>query len=554
MRWLFGRSTFITLNIRLVFNPFCPAYWYNYMSELIGDLILKQAASTPSATAILYKEQTVTYEALLQQAFNFKTLVEDLGVTQGERVAIYLPKVPETVFSIFGAALAGAVFVPINPLLKPQQVAYILKDCNVRALVTSQDRLKLLSDCLADCHDLRSVIVTGKKPLDDQTTVHVKPWRDEPVVPPLNFKTTRIDKDIAAILYTSGSTGNPKGVVLSHHNLIAGAKSVSSYLENTAADRLLAVMPFSFDYGLSQLTTAFHVGASVVLMDYLLPRDVIRAVEKYQITGLAAVPPLWTQLADLEWPMATVHSLRYLTNTGGAMPITTTKKLTAALPDTKIFLMYGLTEAFRSTYLPPEQVHIRPDSMGKAIPNAEVLVLREDGSECAPGEPGELVHRGALVSMGYWNDPVKTAERFKPIPGYNPEVPLTDYAVWSGDQVKKDEEGYLYFISRKDEMIKTSGYRVSPTEIEEVLYASQLVSEVAALGIQHPVLGQAIVLIAVTSTPDAQSIILKHCQKELPNFMLPKQIILVDKLPRNPNGKIDRKQLGALYSDLFLEA
>jgi len=366
----------------------------------------------------------------------------------------------------------------------------------------------------------------------------------------------RIDTDMTAILYTSGSTGNPKGVVLSHRNMVAGARSVASYLGNTPADRILAVLPLSFDAGLSQLTTAFSVGASAVLMDYLLPRDVIRAVARYRVTGLGAVPPLWNQLVGLEWPAEPVASLRYITNTGGAMPVPTTRALQKTLPNTQIFLMYGLTEAFRSTYLPPDQVNTRPESMGKAIPNAEILVVNEQGEQCKPGEPGELVHRGALVSLGYWNDPEKTAERFKPSPSRPPEIPITELAVWSGDQVMKDEEGYLYFISRKDEMIKTSGYRVSPTEVEEVIYGSGLVAGAAALGLPHATLGQAIALVAshhegAGDGEKLRELLLAHCRRELPNFMVPLAVIVRDSLPHNANGKIDRRALADEYRSIF---
>src|SRR6185312_7014610 len=268
-----------------------------------------------------------------------------------------------------------------------------------------------------------------------------------------------------AILYTSGSTGKPKGVMLSHRNMVAGAKSVASYLENGPQDVLLAALPLSFDAGFSQLTTAFHAGARVVLLNYLLPRDVLRALDAERVTGLTGVPPLWIQLSDLEWPAGIAQHLRYIANTGGRMPRETLEKLRARLPRTKPFLMYGLTEAFRSTFLPPEEVDRRPDSIGKAIPNAEILVLRDDGTPCEPDEPGELVHRGALVGMGYWNDAAKTAERYKVLPGREAGFVLPEIAVFSGDTVRRDRDGYLYFIGRRDEMIKTSGYRVSPTEI-----------------------------------------------------------------------------------------
>ncbi|MFT4825455.1 MAG: acyl-CoA ligase (AMP-forming) (exosortase A-associated) [Halioglobus sp.] len=530
------------------------------MQELLHTTVTHQARLNPQGEALLFKDQILSYAELDQRVDNTAQGLLNLGVDAGERIAIYLPKQPETVFGIFGALAAGASFVPINPLLKPKQVAYIMANCNVRILITSSARLKLLGDILDQCPDLKSIVVVEDKAPDTtlEDGIPVLGW-EEFLAPAGKIDPhRRIDADMAAILYTSGSTGNPKGVVLSHRNMVAGANSVATYLENQSSDRILAVLPLSFDAGLSQITTAFTVGASVVLMDYLLPRDVIRAVAKYRVTGLAAVPPLWNQLMGLQWADEAVESLRYITNTGGAMPVATTKALQQALPNTDIFLMYGLTEAFRSTYLPPDQVNIRPESMGKAIPNAEVMVVNEDGAVCADGEPGELVHRGALVAMGYWGDPEKTAERFKPAPGQAGELTITELAVWSGDQVVRDAEGFLYFISRKDEMIKTSGYRVSPTEVEEVIFASGFVAEAAAIGLSHPTLGQAILVVAVAveksgHQEDLRDQILAHCRKELPNFMLPQNLLLRESLPRNQNGKIDRRSLSIEFENIFQE-
>jgi acyl-CoA synthetase (AMP-forming)/AMP-acid ligase II len=325
---------------------------------------------------------------------------------------------------------------------------------------------------------------------------------------------------------------------------------VASYLELTPRDRVLSVLPLSFDYGLSQLTTAFLAGATAVLMNYLFPRDIVKAVQDERITGLAAVPPLWIQLAALPWPDDC--PLRYLTNSGGAMPRATVDALRRVLPDAQLFLMYGLTEAFRSTYLPPSELARRPDSIGRAIPNAQVMVVRPDGTPCAPGEPGELVHRGALVSLGYWNDPAKTAERFRPAPGQDPALPLTEMAVWSGDTVRMDEEGYLYFIGRSDDMIKVSGYRVSPTEVEEAVHATGLALEAAAFGVPHPALGQAIVLLAVLRDGVTPADLLKECQRRLPAWMVPAHVAPHDgQFPRNPNGKIDRNLLRQSYSTMF---
>jgi acyl-CoA ligase (AMP-forming) (exosortase A-associated) len=526
------------------------------MSDLIHQFIFASAQRTPHAEALVHGERRLDYAALAAAVQGAAHGLLARGLQRSERVAIYLEKSIENVAAMFGAAHAGGVFVPVNPLLKPEQVGYILADCNVRVLVTSADRLRLLGDTLAACPDLHTVIVTGAaQDLPSLPQLHMLPWgaamQD---VPPAAVHRC-IDTDMAAILYTSGSTGRPKGVVLSHRNMVAGAVSVSTYLENTPQDRLLAVLPLSFDYGLSQLTTAFRVGATAVLINHLLARDVLKAVVAERITGLAAVPPLWIQLAPLPWPADC--TLRYLTNSGGAMQRPTLDALRAALPRAKPFLMYGLTEAFRSTFLPPEELERRPDSMGKAIPNAEVMVLRPDGSECAPNEPGELVHRGALVSLGYWNDPGKTAERFKPYVTPQYGLPLVEMAVWSGDIVRRDAEGFLYFISRNDEMIKTSGYRVSPTEVEEVAYAQAQVGEAAALGVKHPQLGQAIVLLvyprAGAELTDAA--LLAAMKPHLPAYMQPQKVLLsATPLPRNPNGKIDRKLLATEYENVFGEA
>ncbi|MCP5244988.1 MAG: acyl-CoA ligase (AMP-forming), exosortase A system-associated [Burkholderiales bacterium] len=524
------------------------------MANLVHQLIYQSANNTPSNEAVSYQGKKKSYETLALEIEQLSAGFLSAGLDRNERLAVYMEKRHETVSALFAANAAGGVFVPINPLLKPEQVSYILKDCNVRILVTSIERFKLLTEILPSCHDLHTVIVVDcKEEVPEIPGLSIIKWSDISSARTVLKPHRVIDEDMAAILYTSGSTGKPKGVVLSHRNIVAGAKSVAEYLKNQPNDRILSVLPLSFDYGLSQLTTAFHVGAANILMNYLLPRDIIRTVEKENITGLAAVPPLWIQLAQLNWNK--VKTLRYITNSGGAMPRTTLDQLRNALPITQIFLMYGLTEAFRSTYLPPEEIERRPDSIGKAIPNAEILVLREDGTHCVPGEPGELVHRGALVSMGYWGDIEKTSACFKPIGSRQNGLTIPELAVWSGDTVRMDEEGFLFFIGRRDEMIKTSGYRVSPTEIEEVIYATEKVGEAVAIGIPHPVLGQAILVIATPRNGilEAEDL-LTTCKRHLPSFMQPSYIdIRNNNLPRSPNGKIDRKSLFQEMQHLFIE-
>ena len=526
-------------------------------SNLLHELVEASAIRGAGCTALTYGSESLEYGALANGISAFASGLMTLQLARSERVAIFLDKRPETVIAAFGTAGAGCVFVPINPLLKPDQVCHILRDCNARVLVTTPERLDLLEPSLQECHDLQHVVTTAEPA---QTTAKgsravIHEWESLLATAP-GARHRVIDTDMAAILYTSGSTGRPKGVVLSHRNMVAGAKSVASYLENTSTDTLLAALPLSFDAGFSQLTTAFHAGARVVLINYLLPKDVLNALANERVTGLTAVPPMYIQLAQMNWPQSISEHLRYFANTGGRMPLETLNALRTRLPKTKPYLMYGLTEAFRSTYLPPDEVDRRPDSIGKAIPNAEILVLREDGTPCASNETGELVHRGALVAMGYWNDAEKTAERFRPLPGRESGLMLPETAVFSGDTVRMDDEGFLYFVGRRDEMIKSSGYRISPTEIEEVLYATQLVGEAAAFGVPHPSLGQAIVVVATPRAPNGldEKTLLASCRDRLPVFMLPAKIdIRPGPLPKNPNGKIDRKLLNSEFVDVFCQ-
>lgn len=513
------------------------------MINFIYDLINHGAHKYPHNCALKYHSDTINYQQLDKAAIAFGSALVEHGLNKLGRVAIYTEKRFEHVIATFGTAYAGGVYVPINPMLKSEQVAYIIKDCNAHTLVTTQERLGQLSSVLGQCPDLKLIVTIGQEP-PKNSNIKTVAW--DSMQKEGSGKAHRIiDADMAAILYTSGSTGQPKGVVLSHRNIIAGAKSVAEYLELSSNDKILCVLPLSFDYGMNQITTMFLAGGTAVLMNYLFPRDIITLVEKEKITGLAAVPPLWIQLAGLPWAESITTHLRYITNSGGHMPKETLNALRKALPHTKPYLMYGLTESFRSTYLPPDMIDAKPDSMGKAIPNVEVFVVKSDGTLCKANEPGELVHRGPLVSLGYWNDPEKTAVRFKPVPNHNKALPLTEMAVWSGDIVRMDEEGYLYFVSRNDEMIKTSGYRVSPTEIEETVYGTHLVLEAAAFGLPHPVLGQAIALV-VYAKDEGLSVdaIKEQCQKKLPSYMVPTLIeIMREPLPRNANGKIDRKKL-----------
>ena len=447
---------------------------------------------------------------------------------RGARVASWAAKGELTCLLPLAAARAGLVHVPINPLMKRAQVAHILGDSGAGLLLGTPARIAALEP--------------GDVPQACAVLPEAAALDGGPELPP----SAANPAELAAILYTSGSTGRPKGVMLSHANLWLGAESVANYLGLKSDDRVLAVLPLSFDYGQNQLFSTWYAGGSVVPLDYLTPRDVVKAVGRYGATTLAAVPPLWVQLAELEWPSESSSKLLRLTNSGGALTGDLVGRLRTRFPQARLFPMYGLTEAFRSTYLDPELVDAHPTSMGKAIPHAEVLVIANNGLLATDGEEGELVHCGPLVAQGYWQDAERTAERFRPAP------PMSRYggvAVWSGDRVKRAADGLLYFAGRRDAMIKSAGNRISPQEIEEVALASGLVSEAVALGIPDARLGQAVHLI-VRAAPDSSGALEELPRillQELPNFMQPKQIHWRSAMPIGPNGKIDRT---GLYAEL----
>lgn len=511
------------------------------------DLVQSAARRTPDAQALVCGESRLSYLELLKRSHAFGQALASLGIAPGDRVAIFLDKRIETVVSMLGACAAGCVFVPVNPLLRPNQVAHVLRDSGARSLVTSSLRarsqaaegLGLLSDLILVDEPDPALSGTATAMVHRWPAHHTAP--ENALIPALS--TPCIDTDLAALLYTSGSTGLPKGVMLSHRNLLEGAWSVAEYLRHTPSDRILALLPLSFDAGLSQLTSAWSAGATAVLLNYLTAQDAVLACQREGVTAITGVPPLWMQLAGATWPDGPRNTLRYFANTGGHLPLPVLQKLRTLFPGATPFPMYGLTEAFRSTYLDPAHVHQRPDSIGKAVPNARILVVHEDGTPCAPDEPGELVHVGACVTLGYWNDATRTAQRYRPSPEVKPGGAPRDTAVWSGDLVRRDSEGFLYFIARNDAQIKSSGYRISPEEIEEMVHASGLVIEAVALGVPDDALGEAVALLVVLARGAVIDDLRNWCMKHLPRYMVPRDIVSCPDIPRNPNGKFDRAAL-----------
>ncbi|KVW76204.1 acyl-CoA ligase (AMP-forming), exosortase A system-associated [Burkholderia ubonensis] len=525
----------------------------------ILDLVHTTANRTPDSEALVCGSARVSYQDLALRARGMGDALHALGFTAGARIAIYLEKRVETVVSMLGAAAAQCVFVPINPLLKPQQVAHILHDSGADCLITSALRARILDE-----HGLTGVSYTiivddaGSASRHLRTATRIQTWPESASVdrersdsdnPPHSPAPANVDTDLAAILYTSGSTGLPKGVMLSHRNLLEGAWSVAHYLKHASSDRILAALPLSFDAGLSQLTSAWAVGATTVLINYLAPHDVIDACVSERITAITGVPPLWMQLARAAWPEEAHRTLRYFANTGGRLPAPILQQLRALFPQAKPYLMYGLTEAFRSTFLAPSEVDRRPDSIGQAVPNARILVVHDDGSPCGPDEIGELVHVGACVTLGYWNDATRTSQRYRPSPELKPGGAPRDRAVWSGDMVRRDAEGFLYFVARNDAQIKSSGYRISPEEVEEVVHDSGLVTEAVAFGVPDDELDEAIILLVVPAITNFDAQVLQAwCVEQLPRYMVPHRIVVRETVPRNPNGKFDRAALRAAFT------
>lgn len=503
----------------------------DHLAELAG------AAGRGEAPALVLRDATLNHNQLRQRVARLAGWLEQQVPAKGARVASWAAKGELTCLLPLAAARAGLVHVPINPLLKRAQAAHILADSGTRLLIGTGSRLASLEPgdlppgcaALGEGEALAAAEAAGRE---------LGPSAADPA-------------ELAAILYTSGSTGRPKGVMLSHANMWLGAVSVAHYLGLEGDDVTLAVLPLSFDYGQNQLLSTWFAGGCVVPLDFLFPKDVAKACAAHGVTTLAAVPPLWVQLTEIVWPADALAPLRRLTNSGGALTVDLVRSLRGLFPDARLFPMYGLTEAFRSTYLDPGLVDSHPTSMGKAIPFAEILVVNDAGDIAGDNEEGELVHCGPLVAQGYWQDPERTAERFKPAPAASTYGGI---AVWSGDRVRRSEDGLLYFAGRRDAMIKSAGNRISPQEVEEAALATGLVAEAVALGVAHPRLGQAVHLVVRGARDDAaQADLPKRLQRDLPNFMQPQHIHWRDTMPLNPNGKIDRTVLQAQLNKDFGE-
>lgn len=493
--------------------------------RLLADNLPRRAEKI----ALIDTGRQVSYAGLMTEVDRVASWLVGQGVAAGDRVIVHVRKGIDEVAAMFGALKIGAVVVNVNVQWTPTQLAYVAGDCRASAAI-----LGTTGAAGALPADLPLLIREGKKlpfgatAWDDLAETEVAEFASEP-------------DSLAMIIYTSGSTGMPKGVMLSHRNIRIGALAVAEYLDLSEDDRLLSVLPYSFDAGLNQLTTMLLVGGTVVHQPVAMPSEVIRMAVRHAVTGIAGVPPLWNQIArylrDAPTPLP---ALRRITNTGGKIPPDILPLLPQVFPGARIFLMYGLTEAFRSTYLPPERFAAKMGAIGQAIPHAQVFVVKPGIGPAGPSEQGELVHAGPLVSMGYWERPELTAEKIRPCPELASLIGDTP-VVWSGDLVRVDADGDLWFVGRMDDMIKTLGFRLSPTEVEDLVSKSGLVTDVVAWGVDDAELGQA-VHIAASLGPDAtEGAVMAHCRKTMAHYMVPRRIHpWPGAMPRTASGKLDR--------------
>ncbi len=510
---------------------------------LVNDFLSSSVKSSPQKVGLVFRKKRLSYSEIDKLSNKLANVLVSKGVKRGDRVGIYLDNSVEAVISVFGILKAGAIFVIINFSTKPNKLAYILNNCRMKTLITDFNKFETISQVYQKTSHLSFVLFSG----DEAGKVRTDPekfliYEDQlnsaPSYPPV---CESIDVDLATIIYTSGTTGTPKGVMMTHLNMVSAANSITTYLENTSSDVILNVLPLSFDYGLYQLLMAFKIGGTLVLdKTFLYPFEIVRTLINEKITGFPGVPTIFALLLQLEnLKKYDFERLRYITNTAAALPVSHVKKLREVFPKTKIYLMYGLTECKRVSYLPPEEMEKRPDSVGKGMPNEEVWIVDEKGEKAMPYQIGELVVRGSNVMMGYWELPQETNKVLRP------GKYLWEKVLYTGDLFKMDQEGFLHFVGRKDSMIKSRGEKISPKEIENVLYELEEVAEAVVVGIPDELLGEAIKAMVVLKEGAflSEEQILKHCAQNLEDFMVPQVVEFRSSLPKTESGKIKKSAL-----------
>ena len=504
---------------------------------LVQEFLERSAARTPDKTALVCGNHRLSYAEIDDQANRFAAYLMAHGLQRGDRVAIYLPNGVEAVISLFGALKAGGVFVMLNATTKFDKLVTILNDCGATAIVagaTGVDFYQALQAGVPSLqivihHDhLKSAVIYAQAPgLVDFSAVMATACDDKPAI-------ETIDLDLACLVYTSGSTGDSKGVMCDHSNVDFATDSIITYLGNTADDIVLNCLPLSFDYGLYQLLMVFKFGGTLVLeKGFVFPAVILQQVQRERVTGFPGVPTIFAILTNTDLTSYDLSSLRYLTNTAAALPVSHIQALREKFPQAQLFSMYGLTETKRTLYLPPQELDRRPGSVGGAIPGTEVWLEGEDGNRLGAGEIGELVVRGRHVMRGYWNAPEATARRYRP--GMLPH----ERVCYTGDLFRRDEEGFYYFVSRKDDIIKSRGEKVSPVELERVLYGIPGVTRAAVIGVPDDVLGEAIKVFVVCSDPAlTEKDVLIYCRGHVEDYMVPKYVEFRPELPMTESGKV----------------
>ena len=502
----------------------------------VEEFLTDSARRLPAKVALVAGGRRITYAELDAESDRLAAALAHNGIVRGDRVAVFMDNCWEAVVAIFGILKAGGVFSPLNPSTKPDKLAYVLNNCRAAGIVTQGKLSALAAEAIAEVPSIKLVMVAGpggKAEAADFIRFD-NALRTDAVV----THQPGIALDLAMLVYTSGSTGFPKGVMMTHENVVAAATSITTYLENTQDDIILNVLPISFDYGLYQVLMAVKTGATLVLeKSFAFPQSILQKAAAEKVTGLPLVPTMAAillQMKDIK-PGA-LPNLRYITNTAAALPPAHIARLQALFPDTRLYSMYGVTECKRCTYLPPEELERRPGSVGIAIPGTEAYVVDEDGRRAGPGQVGELVIRGPHVMKGYWENPQATARALHtgPFPW--------EMVLHTGDLFRTDDEGFLYFVARKDDIIKTRGEKVSPKEVENVLYSLPGIQEAAVIGIPDPILGSAVKAVVVASPPGlTEQDVLRHCAKHLEDFMVPKIVEFRDTLPKTDSGKISRR-------------
>jgi amino acid adenylation domain-containing protein len=495
---------------------------------LVERFLEDSANARPAKTAIVSGTRRITYQELEHDSNRLAHALRSAGVGRYDRVAICLDNSIDAAIAVFATLKAGGVFVVIHPSTKSSKLARMLNDCRAAVVVADEVRFCQLSVASANLPHLKTMLCTSA-------------WRavlaGQPDAPPTN---ANIDIDLAALIYTSGSTGAPKGVMITHRSMVAAADSVIEYLQNTPDDIILNVLPLSFGYGLYQLLMAVKIGGTLVLEPHFAyPHRMLEIAARESVTGFPIIPTISAILLQMDLSKYSLPSLRYITSAAAALPVEHVRRLRASFPHVQIFSMYGLTECKRVSYLPPGELDARPTSVGRAIPNEEVYIVDETGREVSPNVIGELVVRGSHVMSGYWDRPEETSQALRPgrFPG--------ERVLYTGDLFRKDNEGYLYFVARKDDIIKTRGQKVSPREIEEVLTSIDGIAEAAVGGVPDPVLHQAIKAVVTlrAGAPLNETDILRRCSQQLDDYMMPKIVEIRPQLPKTPNGKIDKSQL-----------